>query len=243
MKTAAAPFARAILLAALPLAAALPTAADAAPLPLPEAPYAYTVIDQDLTVTLQEFGSNMNLKLNLSPEVRGRVQGPLPELGARGFLDRLLSVYNLEAYFDGSVLHVTSAKEAQSRLLVLGPVPFERFKATLDAFGITDDRYTVRRAPGADVALASGPPRFVALVEQTLAGLVAEEQARPKPVAPAPPPPPAPPPDRMLTVFRGGQAQILRNGRVDYESPPPAPPIQPAPQGTGPAQPTGAGRG
>lgn len=197
---------------------ALPAAALAAPLRLPETPYSYTVIDQDLTAAVQEFGSNLNLKVNISPEVRGRVQGRLPELPPRAFLDRLASLYNLEWYYDGQVLHVTSAREVQSRLLVLGPVPFDRLRATLEAFGVTDDRYQVRRAPGADLAIASGPPRFVALVEQTLTGLIEEEQRRPKPAPAAAPPPPGPPPPRpdvVLQVFRGSQAQVIRNGRTE----------------------------
>lgn len=187
---------------------------EAAPLRLSAAPYRYTVIDQDLTAALQEFGSNANLKLSISPEVRGRVQGPFPELSAKAFLDRLLALYNLESYYDGAVLHVTAVKEGQSRLLVLGPVPFERFRATLEAFGVTDEQFTIKRAPGAEVALASGPPRFVALVEQTLTGLIAEEQGRPRPGA-------RPAVDTTISVFRGSQAQTLRNGEVVYQSPDP----------------------
>jgi type III secretion protein C len=204
--------------------AALATGAEAAPLALPAAPYRYTVIDQDLTAALQEFGSNVGVRVNISPEVRGRVQGPFPELTARAFLDRLLSTYNLDAYYDGAVLHVTSSKEVESRLLVLGVVPYDRFNTTLKAFQIIDERHTVQRAPDVGVALASGPPRFVALVEQTLSSLTAEEQARPKREA-------APKVESTISVFRGSQAQVLRNGQVIYQSPePPRPRLEVVPR-------------
>lgn len=196
----------------------------AAPLQLPNTPYKYTVIDQDLVATLQEFGSNLAVRTNISPEVRGRVQGPFPELGARDFFERLLRLNNLESYYDGSVLHVTSAKEVQSRLLVLGPVPYTRFERVLADFEVTDTQHKIRRSAEADVALASGPPRFIALVEQTLTGLVAEEQARPKPGR-------TPEVEKSVSIFRGSQTQVLRKGQVVYQFPePPKPPTEPAGQ-------------
>ncbi len=187
------------------------TDATAAPLNLPKTPYAYTVIDQDLPAALNEFGSNLGVRISVSQAVRGRIRGRLPDLPPREFLDRLVLLYNLQWYFDGQVLYVSSAEEAQSRVMVLGQVPFDRVQRTLGAFAITDERYTVQRAPAADLALASGPPRFIALVEQTVTALAAEEQARQRPS----PESPAARPDTLLQVFRGSQAQYIRNGRPD----------------------------
>jgi type III secretion protein C len=192
----------------------LPSATLAAQLKLPDSTYTYTVINQDLSAALQEFGSNLNIKVNVSQEVRSRIQGRLPDLPPLAFLNRLAALYNLEWYFDGQVLHVTSARESQSRLLVPGPVPFERLASTLAAFDVADERYAVRPAPNTQLVLVTGPPRFVALVEQTLNGLIAEEQARPKPAEARMGAPP-PPRDTVLTVFRGSQTTILRNGRLE----------------------------
>ncbi|WP_063799982.1 hypothetical protein [Bradyrhizobium valentinum] len=192
----------------------LPSATLAAQLKLPDTTYTYTIINQDLSAALQEFGSNLNIKVNVSQEVRSRIQGRLPDLPPLAFLNRLASLYNLEWYFDGQVLHVTSARESQSRLLVPGPVPFERLASTLAAFDVADERYAVRPAPNTQLVLVTGPPRFVALVEQTLNGLIAEEQARPKPAEARVGPPPLPH-DTVLTVFRGSQTTILRNGRLE----------------------------
>ena len=192
----------------------LPSASFAAQLKLPDSTYTYTVINQDLSAALQEFGSNLNIKVNVSQEVRSRIQGRLPDLPPLAFLNRLAALYNLEWYFDGQVLHVTSARESQSRLLVPGPVPFERLASTLAAFDVADERYAVRPAPNTQLVLVTGPPRFVALVEQTLNGLIAEEQARPKPAEARVGAPPLPH-DTVLTVFRGSQTTILRNGRLE----------------------------
>ncbi|MCA6116465.1 nodulation protein NolW [Bradyrhizobium sp. WSM 1738] len=202
------------VVAAVAAVVALPSTTHAAQLKLPDTTYTYTVINQDLSAALQEFGSNLNIKVNVSQEVRSRIQGRLPDLPPLAFLNRLAALYNLEWYYDGQVLHVTSARESQSRLLVPGPVPFERLASTLAAFDVADERYAVRPAPNTQLVLVTGPPRFVALVEQTLNGLIAEEQARPKPAEARVGPPPSPR-ETFLTVFRGSQTTIFRNGRLE----------------------------
>jgi type II secretory pathway component GspD/PulD (secretin) len=185
-------------------AAAGPT--RSAPLMIPETPYKYTVLDQDVATALQEFGSNLNVKVNVSQEVRGRIQGRLPELPARVFLDHIASLFNLQWYYDGLVLYVTAAREAQSRLLVLAPISFDDFKISLRTFGIADERYIVKPAPNDGLVLVVGPPRFVTLAEQTLVGLVAEAQARPKRGA-------VRASSGDVLIFRGSQLTVVQNGR------------------------------
>lgn len=198
--------------------------AQAAPLALPDAPYNYTVLDQDLAETLREFGSNLNVKVNVSSEVTGRIRGRIPELAPRDFLDHLARLYNLQWYYDGLVLYITAAKEAQSRLFVLTPITFATFKSTLDALNVSDERFVVKPAPGNGLVLASGPPRFVALTEQTLNGLVAEAQARPRET----PPVEQPREEQVLLQFRGTQTTIIRHGRVEQQVPPAVVAVEPA---------------
>lgn len=189
-----------------------------APLSLPATPYSYTVLDQELSAALQEFGSNLNIKVNVSPEVKGRIRGRMPDLPPREFLDHLTKLYNLQWYYDGLVLYVTAAKEAQSRLLVLAPISFDAYKSALDALNISDDRFVVKPAPGNGLVLISGPPRFIALAEQTLSGLVAEAQARPRTVNIE-----KPPQETVLMLFRGSSTMVIRDGRPEGPYPPEAP--------------------
>ncbi|WP_027168274.1 secretin N-terminal domain-containing protein [Mesorhizobium sp. WSM3224] len=187
------------------------------PLSLPSTPYRYTVLDQDLSAALQEFGNNLKISVNISAEVKGRIRGRMPELPPREFLDRLTELYDLQWYFDGIVLYVSAAKEADTRMLVLAPIRFDAFKAALDQFDISDDRYVVRPAPGNGLVLVSGPPRFIALVEQTFNGLVAEARAQPQAAAPAK--------QSVLILFRGSSTMVVRDGRPEasYISDMPAP--------------------
>ncbi|MGY3610648.1 MULTISPECIES: secretin N-terminal domain-containing protein [unclassified Bradyrhizobium] len=180
-----------------------------APLSLPSAPYSYTVLDQDLPAALLEFGNNLNIRVNVSTEVKGRIRGRMPDLPPREFLDRLTNLYNLQWYYDGIVLYVSAANEAQSRLLVLKPISFDAFKAALDALNISDDRYLVRPAPGDGLVLVSGPPRFIALLDQTLNGLVAEAQARPHTAVEKQPR------ESVLKLFRGSSTTVVRDGRPE----------------------------
>ncbi|MGY8678334.1 secretin N-terminal domain-containing protein [Bradyrhizobium sp. UFLA05-153] len=182
--------------------------APGASLSLPSTPYSYTVLDQELSAALQEFGNNLNIKVNVSAEVKGRVRGRMPDLPPREFLDRLTNLYNLQWYYDGLVLYVSAANEAQSRLLVLTPISFDSFKATLDTLNISDDRYIVTPAPENGLVLVGGPPRFIALVDQTLKGLVAEAQARPRAAE-------MPPRDSVLMLFRGSSTMVIRDGRPE----------------------------
>lgn len=177
--------------------------ARGAPLSLPSTPYRYTVLDQELSAALQEFGNNLNIKVTISAEVKGRIRGHMPDLPPREFLDHLTQVYNLQWYYDGLVLYVSTAKEAQTRLLLLTSISCDALKATLDALAISDERYIMRSAPGSGLVLASGPPRFIALVDQTLNGLVAEAQARPRSVE-------MPSRESVLMLYRGASATIVR---------------------------------
>lgn len=188
-----------------------------AELALPTAPYSYTVLDQDLAAVLQEFGNNLNIRVNVSPEVKGRIRGRMADLAPREFLEHLANLYNLQWYYDGLVLYVSDAHEAQSRLFVLNPIAFDAFKSALDSLNISDERYVVKAATGDGVAFASGPPRFISLVEQTLQGMMAEAQARQRPQLVEKPREPA------LMLFRGSSSVVVRGGRPESFLAPDAP--------------------
>ena len=131
-------------------------------------PYNYLIVDQDLRGVLAAFGANLGIRVQLSDEIRGQVHGKLPEQPAGEFLNSLARRFGFDWYFDGGALYITEASEAQARMLVLGSVAFSDLSSELARLGVLDDRYPLRHSSESNLALVSGPPRYVALIEETL---------------------------------------------------------------------------
>lgn len=157
----------------LVLAATLLVAAPvrAARVPWSDEPLAYTVVDQELRELLAEIGVRLGVSVRVSDAVKARVRGRLPAAPPREFLDRLASIYGFEWFYDGGVLWVSAVSESQSRILQLGPVPFEQVAATMDELGLSDTRWPLRGSSQAGIVMVNGPPRFLTMAEQVLTAL------------------------------------------------------------------------
>jgi type II secretory pathway component GspD/PulD (secretin) len=140
-------------------------------LPWPDKPYPYVVLDQDVRDVLGAFGSNLDVPVKVSDKVSGRVRGRLPELSPQKLLDHLAASFGLQWYYDGQVLYVTTVEEAVSEMLPLGPIRFEELQASLASLKLDDPRFPPRPLASANVTLVSGPPRYVALVKETMQAL------------------------------------------------------------------------
>lgn len=152
-----------------------------APVPRPAVPWEgrrfdYAVVDQDLREVLTEFGRRVGLSVAISDAVRGRVRGRLPALPARALLEQLAAMHGFDWFSDGATLHISASSEAVSRLVELGRVSPRALGAALGSLGIVDERWPIRIASGGlGLAILAGPPRYVALIEQTLAALARRE--------------------------------------------------------------------
>ena len=150
-------------------ALSLAAPAFAAPMQLPDGIYPYSVLDQDVTAVLREFGQNLGLRVKLSAKVSGTVKGKLPRLPALEFLNHVCQMYGLEWYYDGATLHISSVSEETTRFLplqktVLLPVLVESLKK----LSFYDERYPIRTGAGGASVIVTGPPVYAALIEQTL---------------------------------------------------------------------------
>ena len=181
--------------------AALLGQAQAAPLPVDQRPYAYTVLDENLRDVLLQFGANTKSRIAISDAVQGRVRGRRDAAPPEAFLEALGREFGFDWYYDGYILYISATSESVSRMVTLGGVPASSLQATLEALGIADPRFLLRAVPESFTVLVSGPPRYVELVEQAVQTL-----AKP-PAAPSPPAPAAPSPEKTVTVFRGSVFQ------------------------------------
>ncbi len=151
---------------------------SAATLRLPEGAYPYSVVEQDLSAVLREFGHNVGVYVDISPKVQGRMRGRVAQTTAKDFLDNICESYALEWYFDGYALHISTADEKATRFLSLRTFTLEDLSNALRLLGFFDERYPLHAAPSGKTVIASGPPRYVDLVEQTLLVLPHPENLR-----------------------------------------------------------------
>ena len=153
---------------------------SAANAPLPNEIYPYTIIEQDVTVVLREFGQNLGIRVQLSPKVSGVVKGKMAPLQTLDFLNHVCQMNGLEWYFDGSILHITAGSEEVTKFLPLKkPLTPEKLADTLKQLSFYDERYPLRSGPDNASVFVSGPPAYAALVEQTLASSQGDHSAIP----------------------------------------------------------------
>ena len=173
--------------------------------------YSYVVVEQDLRDVLQQFGINNGLKIALSDKVQGSVHGPLPAEPPRQFLDRLAQQFGLEWVYDGSIISISSDAEAKTEMIALRDVPFSKLHDGLANAGLLDPRYQFKPIMGGQIALVSGPPRYISIVQDVLAALPKEKTTQPA-AAPAGPVaasmPPAPP-HRSINLMRGASSSVV----------------------------------
>lgn len=144
---------------------------------LPDAEYPYRVVDQDVNIVLKEFGQNLGIRVKLSPRVSGRVRGGLSKASASTFLNEVCRMSGLDWYYDGTVLHITSIEEQVTRFLTVNKDAAGKLTDTLSRLSFYDERFPIQVGPDNTSLVVSGPPGYVALVEQTLSsahGLVGD---------------------------------------------------------------------
>ena len=164
----------------LGLAIAAPRALVAAEPAWPAAAYDYIVIDQDLRTVLEQFGLNTGLRIALSENVKGRVRGRVQPAPPRQFFDHLTEMFGLDWYYDGAVISVSAKSETQTELVKLSNASFAQLKDALDAAGFLDQRYQLRQGADQSVAIASGPPQYLAMVKKAATILSPEPGKKPE---------------------------------------------------------------
>ena len=133
-----------------------------------EQPYSYVVINQDLRGALEAFGRNLGLPMAISSKVKGNAQSNLRAASAGEFLDALCGSSGLTWFFDGNMLHVNSEDEIE--ISQFEPDGFQRdeLQAALDELGVAGKHLSLRSSFHGDGLLISGPPPYMALVQQRI---------------------------------------------------------------------------
>ncbi len=149
----------------LPAAGAL----AAPPAPWSEAPFSHYAENTPLDKVLGDFAAGFSLRLELGDEVSGTVNGRFNARSPSEFIDRLGGVYGFVWYVRQGTLHVVRANQVVSRALAVPPGSLASLRKALTEMGVIEPRFGWGELPEQGVVLVSGPPQYVATIEQTLA--------------------------------------------------------------------------
>lgn len=155
----------------LGLALAAPAPAAAGPVPWVDAPYSYYADNAPMAQVLRDFAGSFSLSLELSPLVEGQVSGRFNASTPTEFLDRLASVYGLTWFTHAGTLFVARTTEMSTRSITAGGSSIATVRQALSSLGVLDTRFGWGELPEQGVALVSGPPAYVSLIERTMAAL------------------------------------------------------------------------
>jgi type III secretion protein C len=142
--------------------------AFASSLPNGDRIFLYAVIDQKLSDVLAALGDQIGVNVNVSAGVTGHIRGRLDPAPAKVMLDRLATIYQLDWYFYGGTLFVSSTSEATSVMLRLPQASDDAFFDTIKQLQIADPRWPLTVSATAEVVAVNGPPQYIKLVEQAL---------------------------------------------------------------------------
>lgn len=184
----------ALMVIALNLLAANQTQVDDAN-PQPDwfvRPYAYVLVEQDVRAALQEFGQNMGLSVVMSDKVRGKSRSRIRAESAGDFLTALCGFNGLTWYFDGNVLYLSADSETDTRLFKAQGRQLEQLQDYVTSRDVYGTHMSVRTGPDGDELFVSGPPAWLAMIEQHF-----DHQLTPTPMATTTR-------ERGVRVFRGG---------------------------------------
>jgi type III secretion protein C len=130
----------------------------------------YIAQGKPLKEMIREFAASQGLNVVIAREVEGTVNGKF-NLTPQSMLELLATSFGLTWYYDGAVLYFYPVGEMGSEVVQLGATSAGRLEAALRRLNITDKRYPVTYDRAHNTARIAGPPRYIALVKQTVQAL------------------------------------------------------------------------
>lgn len=161
---------RIILSGALSLCLAAAWPAQAAP-NWPNAPYSFYAKSEDLKDVLQEFASGFSLSLQMGPGIRGTVNGRFNANTPTEFMDKLGGVYGFSWFVYGGTLFVSNASDITAKSISAMGGSITAMHDALLQMGVVDPRFGWGELPDQGIALVSGPPAYVKLVQRMVSAL------------------------------------------------------------------------
>lgn len=139
----------------------------------PASPYTYYAENEPLDGVLQRFAGNFSLSLRMGKGVDALVNGRFNTANPAEFLNRLGGVYGFNWFVYAGTLFVSRVNDMETRTISSNGSSISGLRQALQSLGVLDERFGWGELPSQGLALVSGPPDYVALVEKTVKALPA----------------------------------------------------------------------
>jgi type III secretion protein C len=140
--------------------------------------YPYLAVDQTLPDALREFGHNLDLSVDVSAGVKGRVRHHQNEGSAGDFLNYLASEHRLDWILDKGRLYISSEDEKTARSWPASATVFENARTALASAGLNDPRFAIGFDSGRGLINLFAPPRYVILASPVIDSVLTPKSAR-----------------------------------------------------------------
>lgn len=160
-----------ILSLALASCMVLPATAVRAAPNWPMAPYSYYAENESLQSVLRQFAGGFSLALDLAPGVQGTVNGKFNTATPTEFIDKLGGVYGFNWFVYSGTLFVSPASAMVTRAISAMGSSISDLRDALFELGVLDPRFGWGELADQGIALVSGPPAYVKLVQEMVDAL------------------------------------------------------------------------
>nr|WP_255592756.1 type III secretion system outer membrane ring subunit SctC [Bordetella sp. BOR01] len=137
----------------------------------PNAPYSYYAKNESLREVLQGFAGGFSLSLQMGPGVNGVVNGKFNANSPTEFMDRLGGVYGLTWFVYAGTLFVSRSSDMATHAVSAMGSSITALRDALMQLGVLDARFGWGELPEQGIALVSGPPAYVDLINRTVSAL------------------------------------------------------------------------
>lgn len=137
--------------------------------------YAHYSDNEPVADVLQQFGAAIDSAVVISDRVEGTISGNFTSTTALAFLQKISAISGLIWYHDGQVLHVYDSGEVETALIKSSRHSATILVETLVNLNLWDARFTLNTSE-VGLVRVSGPPRYIALVQEVASMLAASEQ-------------------------------------------------------------------
>ena len=137
----------------------------------PAAPYSYYAQEESLQDVLRQFAGGFSLALQLAPGVSGTVNGKFNTTTPSEFLNRLGGVYGFNWFVHAGTLFVSPASAMVTKSVSASGASISALREALMQLGVLDARFGWGELSDQGIALVSGPPAYVSLIEKMIEAL------------------------------------------------------------------------